>query len=257
MNIIERIKMDYFTRDRLGAYKDLLKYAIDNGYKLMTLRDFWFDRQNHKNDKVIMLRHDIDTALPRARDIYLIEKELDAIGSYYFRLKMLDVPLMQEIEKNGGEASYHFEEIATYIKLNKIKNANTIYNEIEKIQKNFVDNYKYVKKITGLPLLTVASHGDFVNQRLGISNNVLMTDKIRRECGILVEAYDHELKNQFLYISDVATSKIWDPQILLSAVKREVPRIYFLTHPRQWGSSWWHNTKANFIRINEDIRYRF
>lgn len=255
-NIISRIKMDYFTEDRLYIYSDLLRYAIDNGYILITLRDFWLNKAVYKDKKVMILRHDIDTALPRARDFFNVEKKLGAIGSYYFRLKMLDVPLMQEIEKFGGEASYHFEEIATYSKLHKIRDAKTVYKEIGKIQQDFLTNYNMIKNLTGLQLLTIASHGDFVNVKLRVTNYELLSKNIRQKCGIIIEAYDHEFKDRFLYISDVATPlKIWDQQILLEAIESNVAHLYFLTHPRQWGSSCYHNTKANFIRVYEGIKY--
>mgnify|MGYP006145381963 CR=1 FL=1 len=63
---------------------------------------------------VLVHRHDIDTDLPTARRMFALEQKHGVRASYYFRLSTLDFGLMRDIERYGSEASYHYEEIATY-----------------------------------------------------------------------------------------------------------------------------------------------
>jgi hypothetical protein len=70
-----------------------------------------------------LLRHEIaiDSDLKTARAMFDLERKLDIRSSYYFRLSTGDIPFMRELEAEGSEAGYHYEEIATFAKCNGIR----------------------------------------------------------------------------------------------------------------------------------------
>lgn len=126
------------------------------------------------------------------------------------------------------------------------------------IQNNFLDNLKRYRKVTGTKSFSVASHGDFINVKLDISNTQITDDElIRKEAGIIVEAYDESIMK---YVE-----KRLADQILLNEfynqVKSEIDKgtaiIMLLTHPRNWKVDFVANTKENLIRIVEGIKYSF
>ena len=95
INVGRRIYSDYLMPDRTADYEALLRAAIGAGYVLMSVRDF-IDLGQVGPQRVMVLRHDIDTDPGTARRLF-------------------------EIEEYGSEASYHFEEIAGFVKLHDIR----------------------------------------------------------------------------------------------------------------------------------------
>jgi hypothetical protein len=70
---------------------------------------------------VLVHRHDIDSDLRTARKMFALEVKHGVQASYYFRLSTLDYGFMRDIEAAGGEASYHYEEVATYAKRHRLR----------------------------------------------------------------------------------------------------------------------------------------
>jgi len=178
--IWDRVYSDFFMRSRLDEYKQLLKIAIDAGYEVYSIKSFW-DNVRLRLDpakKYLILRHDIDTDVQTAKIFYTIELEFGVVGSYYFRLSTIDVDFMKKIEETGGEASYHFEELATVAKEKRLKTKIDVYKHIEEIHNRFTENLTNLRAITGLPMTIVASHGDFINRYLGMANHELLTENL-------------------------------------------------------------------------------
>ena len=122
--ILGRLYCDYLMPSQLAAYEDLVRTAHTAGYAQTSVRRYHdMVRGRSLPDKVIVHRHDIDTDLRTTRKLFEIEKKHGIKSSFYFRLSTLDIDLMREIEEYGSEASYHYEELATYAKKNKIKDA--------------------------------------------------------------------------------------------------------------------------------------
>jgi hypothetical protein len=255
-----RLYSDYFLPNRLEEYRSFLQFALASNYMIASVIDYYDLKQNNQlpiDKKIIICRHDIDTDSNTARDFLKIEKELGVKASYYFRLSTLSPEIMTEIEEYGSEASYHYEEIATYCKMHRIKDPKSVYQEIEKIQSHFIENYCLIKTQFSLKMRTVCSHGDFVNRYLKIANTELLTSDVREKCGIECEAYDQVIKEGSISISDSHAPTFWREESIFSAIKRGENIINFLTHPRHWRVSHWENTKDNFHRIIEDLLYHY
>lgn len=259
--IWERIYSDFLMPSRLKDYKAILQEALQRQYNIFSIEQFWNTYQvgKYSNDsKHLILRHDIDTDVATAKEMFRIERRLGVTASYYFRLSTLDIPFMNALYDYGSEASYHYEEIATYAKINYITNPQEIYSNLEKIQDLFAKNLGELRNITGLPMNIVASHGDFVNRYLRIPNHELLKDtEFRIKHGIVLEVYDNKIMQLVTSRhSDTTYPKFWNPNSPLEAIRRESKVIYLLTHPRQWRV----NVKENFMddinRIVEGVSYK-
>lgn len=250
--IKDRIYNDFFRPSKEAEYEKILAAAQEAGYEFHTMLSFEGVIANgvEEGKRYLVLRRDIDTA-----DFKILEKMLqleakyNARATYYFRWNTLNVQLMKRITMCGGEASYHYEEVATYAYCHRLRSADAVKSNMESIRALFVENLKRFRKVTGLPCVTVASHGDYVNTKLQLQSKELMCDNIRQECGILREAYD---KEHF----DLLTCRIADQVEVnnftnkaLEAIKRGEPVLELLTHPRQWNSPVWVNLKENVIRV--------
>jgi len=259
--ITNRIYSDFFLPSRLDEYKSLLKLAIERGYEMHSIRSFWklIREEGVRGDqRYFISRHDIDTDVTVARCMWDIEQELGVPASYYFRLSTLDVDLMRDIDRNGSEASYHYEEIATMAKRHGYKTKEAVDRNINAIRETFAANLRKLRQQTGLPLEIVASHGDFVNRKLDLSNHYLLQDmKLREMLNIELEVYDQPfMKYVTSRHSDSLYPRFYKPNSPFDAVQSGEKVIYFLSHPRHWRANPKENLADNVNRMVEGVRYR-
>jgi hypothetical protein len=256
--ILSRLYSDYGMPSRLTAYEKLVCASGEAGFVQTSVRNFFDSMQAGLPEisKFIVHRHDIDTDLRTTRKLFEIEKRYGIKSSYYFRLSTLDFRLMREIEEYGSEASYHFEEIASFAKKFKIKDPALVRGRLPEIRSIFQKNFFWLEKQLGKKMRTVASHGDFANRRLKLNNNEILADrKLREECGIDCEAYDSEFLRHFdIYIADRPPPQYYYPISPLSGIS-QYKRMYLLTHPRQVETNWKENTKHNISRFLEAVTW--
>ena len=256
--LFNRLYADYAMPSQLGAHEEFIRAAQDAGYMQMSVRQFFNSvRSGHgPAQKVVVHRHDIDTDLRTTRKLFEIEKRYNIQSSYYFRISTLDYRLMREIEEYGSEASYHYEELATFAKKNKIKDPAEVRSRLPEIRDNFVANFRRIEQGFGKKMTTVAGHGDFANRRLKLNNTEILIDrKLRETCGIACETYDQALmENIDIYIADRPHPQYYFPKSPADALGQH-QRIYLLTHPRQCETNWKENTKDNFLRCYEGLTW--
>ncbi len=257
--IINRIYADYLMPSRINEYRSILTNALEQGYLFITMNEFQKLVRTGallKDQKYFINRHDIDTGLNFTHEFFAVEKELGIKSTYYFRLSTLDFDLMKEIEAFGSEASYHFEELATYAKKQRIKSKDDILKSLPQIRDEFRDNYLLIQKATGNALKTLASHGDFANRILGLTNSIVIDDQIKTALGIDAEVYETDLIGQCeMYISDDDYPALFKPMHPDQALKNDPKVIQMLTHPRHWKRDLISNTKENITRIKEGLLY--
>ena len=259
MNILlRRLYSDYLMPSRLPLYQALLEQAGQAGYRQLSLRDY-VQALRHglaPDARLLIHRHDIDNDLRTARRWFAIEQRLGVRASYYFRLSTLDYGFMREIEAAGSEASYHYEEIASYAKQHHLKQAGQVRARLPAIRRRFLRNLRRIEAGLGRPLCTVASHGDFANRRLGLPNHLLLDDAaLRTRSGIACEAYDRALLDSLdLYISDRPAPHYFHPLPPQQALGR-YRRICLLTHPVQWHTNWLDSSKHNLRRLYEELAW--
>jgi hypothetical protein len=156
---------------RLRTHETLIRAAQDAGFIQTSVRDFFDHARTGQSatSKFIVHRHDIDTDLRTTRKIFQMEKMYGIRASYYFRLSTLDFGLMREIEDYGSEASYHYEEVASFAKKNKIKDPVLVRDHLPEIRTVFRNNFRWFEEQLGKKLRTVSGHGDFENRRLKLN----------------------------------------------------------------------------------------
>lgn len=254
--LLNRLYSDYLMPSRLPEYEALLARAAQCGYRQLSVRDFHraVRRQDAPLGKVLVHRHDIDSDLRTARKMFALETKHGVKASYYFRLCTLDYGFMRDIEAAGSEASYHYEEVATYAKRHRLRRGDEVRARFPEIRELFVRNFMHIRDHLDAPMTTVASHGDFANRRLKVINHELLGDPgLRRRCGIECESYDAELLRHFdLYISDRPHPVYYYPMSPFEALGR-YERVCFLTHPIQWETNWLENTRCNMMRLAEEV----
>ena len=252
MNIWNRLYNDFFRPSKECEYEEILKAAKENGYEFHTILSFDEVIRSGIDDskKYLILRRDIDTGdFHILRKMLDLEKKYGARATYYFRWNTINERLMCDIADAGGEASYHYEEIATFCYKHRITSKEKMLEHIEEIRDLFIEQYSKFKEITKQPCLTIASHGDYINTRFQYQNYELVDDRVRKACGFIREAYDSEHMN-------VLTCRVADQTELelftnkaIEAIERGEPVLELLTHPRQWNSPVWVNLKEELNRV--------
>ena len=251
-----RLYADYLMPERFGAFRQLLEAALAAGYRFESIEAHWARRcagEVRPDEKVFILRHDIDSDIEAGARLFAIEAELGIRGSYYFRLCTLDRDLMARIHAQGGEVSYHYEELATLIKEKGLRTRAEALAHLPEAVARFEANLRRLRRDFGLPMRVVASHGDFANRALNIPNWAMLEDPaIRRRLDLDLEVYDAAFMDAVTFrSSDVGHPRYWKPADPREGIAAGAPFIYLLVHPRHWRSHVVSNTRENLTRVWE------
>jgi hypothetical protein len=257
----QRAYADFCMPSRLAEYRGLLETALRRGYEVFSLRRFGQQVKEglQHGKQYLVLRHDIDTGIKTAREMWGIEQQLGINGSYYFRLDTLAIPFMRAIEEHGGEASYHFEELSTVAKRQRIRRREEVAAILPAARELFARNLAQLRERTGLRMEIVAGHGDWINRRLGVQNSeILASEDLRREVQIDLEAYDPILMGAVLKHSDAPPPRrwLWEDRNPVDSMRAGVAAIQVLVHPRHWQVERGVNLVDNASRCAEELWYR-
>lgn len=255
MGIKKRLYDDFFRPSLYDGYEKILRAATDAGYEFHTVLSF--ETAEEGGAKKLILRRDVDTKDMECMRAFLqLENKYGARSSCYFRWNTIDMQVMKEIAEAGGEASYHYEEVATYCYKHRIRTKSEMLEHIEEIRDFFIAQYEKFKTYTGQPCLTIASHGDYVNTKFKFQNNEMIDERVRTACGFLREAYDKEHMSRLTCrIADQVERENFANKAV-AAIERGEPVIELLTHPRQWNSPVWVNLKEEINRVCKGLYMR-
>lgn len=255
MSVATRLYRDYLQPQRLEELGALVARAVELGYEAMTLSAF-AERAaaGELGARVLLLRHDVDSDVPRARRTWEIERGLGVIGSYFFRRSTWDVPFMRELSAAGCEVGYHYEELATLIKQRGAARAAEARALIGPARERLRATLTELRADSGLALDVLASHGDFANRALDVGNVELLEDTaFRAAIGVRLEAYDVE-EEVDVRCSD-AGPRGWEPVDPAAALERGAGVVELLVHPRAWGRAPVANARLDLARLVEGVRY--
>jgi hypothetical protein len=249
-----RIYRDYLQPERLAAFAGFLAQALDAGYETMTLGAFAAlvaRSDSGVPGRVLLVRHDVDSDVSRARRMRAIERRLGTVGTYFFRRVTWDVAFMRELQSEGCEVGYHYEELATLVKERGATGPAQARALIGLARGRLRGTLAELRAGSGLPLDVLAAHGDFANRAVGVSNVELLDDAgYRAEIGVRLEAYDVE-EHIAARASDNAWPGYWEPDDPALALARGAPVVEVLVHPRAWGRSPAANAQADGRRLLE------
>ena len=189
----------------LMAYEKLLESAIRAGYKLTSYEDYIINGHNYS--KVFILRHDVDDLPDNSVETAIIENQLSAKGSYYFRVvkKSLHPKCIEQIKKLNHEIGYHYEDMA----LNN--------GDFEKSYTHFLEKLKLFR--TYYPVKTICMHGSPLSKW---DNRLLWKKYNYKDLGIIGEPYFDIDFSKVLYITD--TGRQWNNK--KSSVRDKVKTDY-------------------------------
>ena len=259
-SIRSRLFADFAMPSRMAEFRGLLEAAQTAGYRVVSL-----DRVPEPDPTsgsgrglTLILRHDVDTDPVTARRMWQIEQPLGIRGSFFFRLSTVDPELMGEIEADGGQVGYHYEELATVAKRRRVRDRATLIGLVPEARNEFRENLERLRRRTGLDLAVAAAHGDFVNRRLGVSNQIILADLAFRESvGIALEAYDERLLGAAsTRHADTLHPTYWTPEDPLRAIARGEPVVSVLVHPRHWHVARRVNASDDVGRLVDELRLR-
>jgi len=241
-----RILRKIFQKNRLKQYADVLRYAKDKSYKLCSLYD-WYTKYKDGNEKVLILRHDVDLDPEGAYNFFKIENDLGATSTFYFRWLTEKPNIIKKIHNLGFEVSLHFETLANYARKNKLFKQEQINDDIIKECRNILSEeiLSFEKKY--FKISTICSHGDIRNRILQTPNHVLTSKDFLKQHKILFETYDKNIISLFdAYISDSSIYSNFEWKHYGSpytAISNNLQTICLLTHPIHWNQSLAKNTK--------------
>lgn len=243
---------------RLAEYSALLARLKELGYRFCTMAECAAatDRNEQFGWPVCLLRNDVDSDPRGAACMFDCDQKAGVRATYYFRLATLDPALAARIAASGSEVGYHFEEIATVAKRLGLRLKDQIAPQMEAVRGEFRRNVALFRKRSGVPLQTVASHGDFANRRLGVPNRQLLTQALLDELGI-IDVYDRRIHGgQAAHFTDRPPPEWWLPANPMRALEKRPATVSILVHPRQWICNPAANIALTARRVGEEAIWR-
>ncbi len=175
----------------LVMYRKLLQSAIDGGYRLTTVENYFSQKDRH--EKVFILRHDVDKLPLNSLKTAALQHELGVPGTYYFRIvkESFHPDVIEKIAALGHEIGYHYEDVALQ------------HGNLEKAFEKFCEHLELIRKY--YPVKTVCMHGSPLSKW---DNRLLWTKYSYRDLGIIAEPYFDVDFSKVLYITD--TGRSWN-----------------------------------------------
>lgn len=260
VRVRDRAYADFAMPSRLGQYRAFLESALGAGYDIVSVDAFWRLVSGPGVDPArrhLVLRHDVDTDPGTAAAMWGIDRDLGVRSSYHFRLSTVDPVLMRAIADGGGDAGYHYEELATIGKRRALRTRADVDAYLPEVRAEFAGNLARLRTRTGLPMRVVSAHGDFVNRRLGVPNWELLVDAaFRAEAGVDADGYDRAILDRVTsQFSDVPHPRYWVPGDPIAAIHAGDPVLFVLVHPRHWRVDRIGNVRDDVRRLVEGVRY--
>ena len=128
----------------INKYRELVSALKDAGYEFVTYAEY---AEGHRADKLVVMRHDVDRQVERARRLAEVESEMRVSASYYFREKFIDDDSdeIRYIESLGHEVGFHYEELVAE------------KGDIDKAYARFVRNIENMRQV--VDIRTITMHG--------------------------------------------------------------------------------------------------
>ena len=222
----------------MSTYSYILETLSKYQYTFQTYEDFCIS----PNEKVIVLRHDVDRAPYNGLKMAKIEKSLDIKASYYFRVvsESYDEKIIEAIIDLGHELGYHYEDLAM--------TKGNFESAIERFEKNLEMFRKFY------PVRTMCMHGSPMSDW---DNKLLWESNSYKKYGIIGEPYFDIDFNKVYYITDA--SRTWNNEqvtirdkvksklsfiinssedIIDLITRKQLPdKVMLSTHPHNWADS--------------------
>jgi len=219
-------------------YKELLQSLINQKYTFQTFEEYI----KSPNDKVIILRHDVDLLPQNSLNFAKIQNQFGVKGTYYFRAvpESWNESIIKEIAGLNHEIGYHYECLTT------------CRGNLEKGIKDFKKNLLALRKLA--PVSTICMHGSPMSK---FDSKDLWKDFNYKDYNLIGEPCCDVDFDDIGYLTD--TGRKWDgdkvsvrdrvnsiielnfhetQQIINVANKGGLPdKIMFTFHPQRWNDN--------------------
>jgi hypothetical protein len=203
-------------------YCEIIELAKKKGYRIMPLADLL----SSGDDRIMLLRHDVEWSVERAARMAEIEHSLSVRATYFIRVhsetynpfSFKTYPSLKRIYQLGHEIGLHFENLDFSVVTGEDPSS-ILKRELGILQ-----------TILGIKIRGVAAHRDFS----GIDNSDFSSGIVLSEYGLDYEAY--QLSKEFLFVSDSLRTWRRTNGRCICEVLRSNPshEICLLTHPDLW-----------------------
>lgn len=246
----------YVRNRRVAHYEYMLGEALEEGYTLCSLEKS-IDLFAKGQEKIVVLRHDVDQPSPGARAIFEAEQRLGVNSTFYFRWKTVSKALMAEMKAAGNEVSLHYETVADLAAEQRWQSRGDLLDAggMDLAGIRLLKDLQRFRSDYDVPCRTVAGHGHVLNRTCQTLNNEILWPGglDREEAGLQAEAYDPSyLKELDVYVSDTQleiNGGFRYGRTLHDAIAEGSSRILFLTHPNHWDFS----ARVRFRRVAKII----
>lgn len=190
-----------FTYNR---WEEFCKRLAVKGVKSIPTREILTSTANY-----VVLKHDVETNVPKAYRLATIEHKYGHKGSYYVQAYLMhdekNILMLREMQEMGHEISYHYDVM------------DSCKGDLNKAIKEFADNKQIFEK-KGFVISTVCQHGNPVVERVGYTSNrdFFRSDLVRslypkiRDVMVNLKS---DVPTDFVYYSDAGRvfKMIYDP----------------------------------------------
>lgn len=174
----------------LKTYQTLIESLQKAGYRFLTFEEFM---TKPTDDKVVVLRHDVDELALNALKMAKLENKLGVKATYFFRIvkQSNDPAVIEQIVNLGHEIGYHYEDLALA--------EGDFHNAMDSFKKNLA----YFRQF--YPVKSVCMHGSSTSKY----DNRLIWEKNRlSDFGLVGEPYITVDFEKVFYLTD--TGYAWD-----------------------------------------------
>ena len=227
-----------FTIDK---YRELLLALQGSGYELMRYDEFCGGK---RAEKMIVMRHDVDRSVKRARRLARVENEMGVKASYYFREKFIgdDVVCIVSL---GHEVGYHYEELVTE------------KGDVERAYVRFMRNVCALRELVDVKTITM--HGAPMSR---FDSKDIWRVYDYKKLGLIGEPQIDVDWNEMFYLTDTGRSwngvsrrdkvaeraLVWKTKgwvyektddVIRALKEGSFPnRVMMTTHPQRWADGW-------------------
>ncbi len=232
----------------LETYKKLLETLLKKNYKFQTFKDYL----NHPDEKVVILRHDVDKLPNNSLKTSIIENELGIQGTYYFRIvpDSFDKKIILKIHNLGHEIGYHYEDVDLVSKKDPSLLKGTLEELISESYHSFISNLNRLRELT--TITTICMHGSPTAKH---DNKIIWNKYNYKDIGIIGEPYLDLDFNEFGYLTD--TGRRWNgervsvrdkvlskfnfnfknTEDIMKNIDSLPPKIMITVHPQRWNDN--------------------
>lgn len=219
---------------RWDEYAHVIEVAQQRGYVVSSLLD-WYRHYRHGNEKMLILRHDVDYDVLGAYRMLHIEERAGVHSTFYFRWTTADTDLITKIRRAGSEVGFHYETLSRYAILHNLTERSQITEGVIWLCKAMLVEEIVQFQARFGPIISIAAHGSVRNRELSISDDILVEGQNLAPYGIEFTAYGKDILVQFDdYISDAWGGGWHDDKSPIQSLDQDLRTICLLTHPNNW-----------------------